>query len=111
MRVLTVIVLGGLLGGCVSSSARRTGDDQVAVPVAVGDASHPASALVFDPPVTRTLPPMDFSRDDRHPSAFAGYQQAITTYIYSRTDDRQSTEFLDSYDRWTVTEQVGTSVR
>lgn len=70
-----------------------------------------ASALVFDPPASRYLPPLDLSRDGRTPAAFAGFQQASNTFTYTFTDDHQSTYFRDSYDRHTFSVQVGSSVR
>jgi hypothetical protein len=43
--------------------------------------------------------------------AFNGFQQATNTFTYTWTYDHQSTDFLDSYDRFSSTLQVGTSVR
>jgi hypothetical protein len=74
-------------------------------------ASYPASALVFDPPASRYLPPLDLSRNARQPMAFNGFQQATNTFTYTWTYDYQSTDFPDSYNRYSSTLQVGTSVR
>jgi hypothetical protein len=79
-----------------------------------------ASALCFDPPVARYAPvaryevPLDLSRDGREAAAFAGYQQQLTTFYSSFTDDRQSTGYyngLNSYNRRTLSLEVGTMTR
>jgi hypothetical protein len=114
-----LIVLTGLVG-CASSS-RPAGGQTASCPTGAATActlaaepaayTESASALVFDPPVSRGMPPMDLSRDGRQPMAFGGFQQATTSFMYSRTADRQSTDFSDSYNRCTFVETVGTTVR
>jgi hypothetical protein len=111
---LLPVVLVTMIVGCatrpqptITASTTQT----YVEPAAPRDYATTASALVFDPPTSRYLPPLDLSRDGRYPAAFAGYQQATDTFTYSWTYDRQSTDFRDSYDRNTFTVQVGSSVR
>lgn len=47
----------------------------------------PAAALAFDPPVLAGMPQLDLSRDDRGTAAFAGFQDATTTYYFLQTND------------------------
>jgi hypothetical protein len=107
-RALPLILLSTLIG-CSSNRPQ---------PVPVADHtydepaySYPASALVFDPPIAAGLPPIDLSREPREVMAFAGFQQASTTFSFVRTDDRQSTGYRDSYDRRTISIQMGSSTR
>lgn len=113
---LLPLVLVSMVVGCASSSCPRptttaAATQAYAAPVATGDYATTASALVFDPPSSRYLPPLDLSREGHYPAAFAGYQQSTNTFTYSWTYDRQSTDFRDSYDRNTFTVQAGSSVR
>lgn len=106
--VLSIMLLAGLVG-CASHPVEKKAP--LARTYSEPAYSYPASALVFDLPTTKNLPPMDLSRDGRYPMAFAGFQQSTTTYTYTQTNDRQSSDYLDSYDRWTYSESVGTSSR
>jgi len=77
-----------------------------------------ASALAFDPPVLTGMPRMDLSRDGREPSAFAGFQEASTSYYYLQTYDFYSTFAFgggrrggnpDYYNRQAITSTYGIS--
>jgi hypothetical protein len=105
-RFLPILILSTLIG-CAARPAAST----ALTPVPMAGYSYPASALCFTPPVAYALPPLDLSRDDRSPAAYAGFQQSTTSYTYTRIDDHQSTDFLNSYDRQTFIEQIGTTVR
>jgi hypothetical protein len=70
-----------------------------------------AGSLVFDPPVAIGQPPLQLNRDDRQPAAFAGYDSAITTYFYVRSDDRQTSDHHDRFEREAISEKVGVNTR
>src|SRR5437870_6373850 len=72
-------------------------------------ASATASALVYDPPVIANEPPLDLARDGREPVAVLGYEQLITSFSYTRSDDRFRVNFDngDRYERRAVSERVG----
>ena len=75
-------------------------------------APAPAGALAFDPPVLEGQERMDLSREDRRPSAFVSYDDTITTFSYTRTDDQQVIlNDNDRYDRRALSEKYGTSYR
>ncbi len=72
-----------------------------------------ASALLFDPPVISNQPMPDLSRDGREVTAFLGYDSAMTTSFYVRTNDRQ---FFDDpihgrFERQAISETVGVRSR
>jgi hypothetical protein len=48
-----------------------------------------ASALVFDPPVTTTEPPIELARAPRQPGAFFGYDEGSIEYYRLYVDDQQ----------------------
>jgi hypothetical protein len=77
------------------------------------DCAQPAAALAFDPPVTANEPPVDLSREGRETTAFVGYQDAVTTYSYTRSDDWFG--FVSDsgllFQRRAVSERVGVSYR
>lgn len=79
------------------------------------------NSLAFDPPITAFAPSLDFDRTDRAPTAYVGFD-AVTTYSYTRLDDRQSFNqgargrrgFGDSdssVDRQSVTSTVAVRVK
>ena len=108
-RLIPSILLAFIAAGCVSSKPHAPSDMAYTHPDP--PFSHPASALVFDPPIAASIPPLDLSREPRQSMAFAGFQQSTTTVSFVRTDDRQSTAYLDSYDRRAITIQMGTNSR
>ena len=113
MRRVTLIFAFPLLAAlgcscpCHQKSATRpalTLDDVYYEP------SH-ASALVFDPPIIQNDAPVDLARAGRERSAFVGFDQLSTSYIYVRTDDRWSADGNDRYERRAIIEKVGASTR
>jgi starvation-inducible outer membrane lipoprotein len=77
-----IMILAMALAGCASQPT--------AVAPARQDRSYsPASAaaLAFDPPVLAGTPRLDLSRDGRGPAAFAGFNDATTTYYSLETND------------------------
>jgi hypothetical protein len=70
-----------------------------------------ASALVFTPAVAMDGPDLDLSRDEREPGAFVGYDDVEQSFVYVRTDDRQSSRGIGRFEREAITEKVGSSTR
>ena len=103
-----VIAIALLACGC---AAHKPEPKAQALPITTSYASVPAGSLVFDPPVIVGQPPLQLSRDDRAPSAFAGYDSTTATYFYVRTDDRQTSDRSDRYERRSITEKTGVSYR
>ena len=66
-----------------------------------------SAALVFDPPVTLSEPRLNLSRDTRGAAAFAGFEDSTVTYFYVRTDDRQTTDNTDRFQRDGYSAKVG----
>jgi hypothetical protein len=103
--IIAIVLLGG---GCASqktpvATAEPTTQPRYAV--------ASAGALVFDPPVAIGQPPLQLSRNDRQPAAFAGYDASTTTYSYVRTEDRQTGDRHDRVERDAISEKVGVSYR
>src|SRR5437868_10743570 len=96
-------VAGLMLGGC---SSHRQPPPQASMPELFRQADNAqlasattASALVYDPPVIANDPPLDLSREGRGPVAVLGYEQLVTTFSYTRSDDRFRVSF-DNGDRY-----------
>ena len=106
-RATPILLLAAFATGCASSKP----EPEATYTYPGEPFSFPASALVFDPPVAADLPPLDLSREPRQAMAFGGFEQSAETYSYVRTDDRQSTAYLDSYDRRTISIQLRSSNR
>lgn len=85
-----------------------------------GAQAVPATALVFDPPVTAYTPALNLDRSQRVATANMGFD-SVTTFIYTRSDDRQyfqNTGSADGYgsfggylDRQAIVETVGVRSR
>ncbi|HEV7298606.1 MAG TPA: hypothetical protein VGN72_04515 [Tepidisphaeraceae bacterium] len=101
MRSLAVILSLGLITGCASHRDKTT-----APPPPVAQLSQPSAALAFDVPGMQPLPEYVFARDLRQHAAYVGFDTAITTYAYVRTDDRQYI-----YDRFTDFERQAVSAK
>jgi len=102
MRTTWVILGAALLAGCAT---------QQPAPVPLTTTPDKASAaLAFDPPMTLSEPRLDLSRDTRGNGAFAGFEDTTTTYFYVRTDDRQTTDSTERFEREGYSAKVG-SVR
>jgi hypothetical protein len=78
-----------------------------------GSAPATSSALVFDPPVIANEPPVELARETRQPVAVLGYEDIVTTYSYTRSDDRFRVTFDngDRYERRSISERIGISTR
>ncbi len=70
-----------------------------------------APALAFDPPVTLDQEPLALDRESRRPSAFVGYDDAITTYSYLRVDDRMANDNQGRYERRAISERFAVTTR
>jgi hypothetical protein len=95
-----------LLAGCATQPVQT----EAVRPVSAGPTASSA-ALAFDPPLTLNERPLDLSRAGRGEAAFAGYEDTTTTYFDVWTDDRQTTDFTNSYVREGYSEQVGSTRR
>lgn len=82
--MLLLITTVSLIGGC----ATRPKEANVVYVPQSQNSLNPATALVFDPPITAYAPPMNLSRADRAPAAYVGFD-SVTTTVYTRMDDRQ----------------------
>jgi len=105
-QVLTAIVVSATIG-CAAARPRGTGSTLGCREYA----DAPASALVFTPAVAAGQEPIDLWRDLRAPGAFVGFEDLSTTFIYLRTDDRQTNDGTDRYLRRVVIERVGYTYR
>ena len=111
MRMMVMMLIVALLGGCATSPVDRAAPQAEAV---YDDAQ--AAALVFDTPAGGNLPPQLLWRDGRGESAYWGLRGPTTTYHYIRTDDRWGNHdyrgnFGDHYRRRAIMMQLGVSVR
>ena len=70
-----------------------------------------AAALVFTPPIAADHPIVYVPRDMREPAIFVGFEEPSTTFLYIRTDDRQSDDYTDRYTRRATIEKIGVSYR
>lgn len=71
----------------------------------------PAAALAFAPRISPPEIMPDLSRDIRQPSVFAGYDSQSTSFIYTRTDDRQTSRWDDRYERRSIITHIQMSTR
>ncbi|MGA2442234.1 MAG: hypothetical protein ABSH08_14875 [Tepidisphaeraceae bacterium] len=108
-----IVIVAMALVGCASQPSG-------VAPVQQGRSYSPASAaaLAFDPPVLAGMPRLDLSRDGRGPAAFAGFDDATTTYYSLQTNDWYSDIGAgwggrggngDYYQRQAVSETFGIS--
>jgi len=80
--------------------------------IAAAQFSAPASALVFDLPVARDLPPLNLDRQSREPAAFVGFEGPSAEYhtvLINNTQCVGNCGYGDSYQRQDLIER--TSVR
>jgi hypothetical protein len=89
-----------LLWGCAAAP-------QPAPPVVSTAVSKASSALAFDPPITQTEPDLDLARNTHGQAAFAGFEDTTTTYFYVRTDDRQTQDSTQRFEREGYSAKVG----
>jgi hypothetical protein len=83
LGIITIVAIG--LAGCASQPSG-------VAPAQQARSYSPASAaaLAFDPPVLAGTPRLDLSRDGRGPAAFAGFNDATTTYYFLESNDTWS---------------------
>jgi hypothetical protein len=108
-----IIALVLFAGGC---AAQKPPTQAEVVPPHFGTVStirtgSTAGALAFDPPVAIGQAPLQLNRDDRQPAAFAGYDSAITTYFFVRSDDRETTDRHDRFERDAISVKAGVNYR
>lgn len=103
MRTLWVILSGILITGCAAHKPAAMPQANITAPAPL----VASAALVFDPPIIQQEPRLDLSRSTRGPAAFAGFEDTTTTYFYVRTDDRQTTDFTDRFEREGYSSKVG----
>ena len=103
------ILIGmALLGGCAAQGPRPT----TAPAHEVATVNYEASAaLVFDLHLGPYAERVDIPREPRQRAAFVGWQDLTTTYFVVRTDDRQTNDWTDRYERRTIMEKTGVSYR
>jgi len=89
-----VIILLGLAAGCAGPSALQRSqplaqgqqlqqhDEFAAADATLASAEvfAPASALVFDLPIARDLPPLNLDRESHQPGAFVGFEGPSAEY-------------------------------
>jgi hypothetical protein len=94
-----------LLTGCAT---QQPAVQTVTIPPAP---SYASAALVFDAPITLTMPYIDISRDDRGQAALVGYEEGGSSTYDIVSDDRRSNDFSDGYVRESFTERTGITHR
>ena len=97
-----------LSAGCAAS---RTAAPQATRPVQPDEAEAAACALVFDSPLRPDGPMPELARAPREPSAFVGYEDTISEFLYVRMEDRQGNDWQDGYERRAISEKVGVRYR
>jgi hypothetical protein len=104
MRMGACILLIALASGCASQKPAPA-------PAVRFYESRSAGSLVFDPPVTSGLEPLELARQDRNPEAFAGFDDTTATFFWVRTDDRFTDDRSGRFERRAVLTKVGVSYR
>lgn len=108
MRQGLVLCMALALAGCASTRSGEANHSATSRP----EYHEPmANALVFTPPIALAEPPVYLWRDLRTPGAFVGFDELSTTFYYIRQNDRQTNDFTDGVQRWSVSEKVGVSYR
>jgi len=106
MRHAAILALFSALCGCGASRPASLSD-----PNAPQYSENPATALAFTPTIALHEPPIALWRDLRQPAAFVGFEGLGASFIYIRTDDRQSNDNTDSYLRQSIIEKTGVTYR
>jgi hypothetical protein len=104
MRLPLLLISAGLLAGCASQQPQTMSKGNQ-------DLSSASAALVFDPPIAMNTPPVDLSRETHGEAAYAGFEDTTTTQFYIRTDDRETTDFSNRFEREGFSEKVGSTRR
>ena len=115
MRWGSLFLLGLALAGCASKPVAPAAPAPVAqVSESVYDRAATASALMYDPPVAVNAPRIEVSREGRHQSAFAGYEELTITQYYLYQDDRQlnyGARNHDRFERQAITQKASVTYR
>ncbi len=107
MRCGVIILAGFVLAGCAASHQVATQSP----PAQRHYLPASASALAFNPSITRDQPPLELSRDVRERAAIVGIDEVSITYFDIRMNDRQTNDFTDRFERQAVSQRVGVSYR
>jgi hypothetical protein len=118
--VKTLAVLGAaiLLAGCNATPVQERASARIPTLFQRADEDDgaqvaTASALAFDPPLIANEQPVDLSREGRQPVAVLGYEDTVTTFSYTRSDDWFGFDLNNGlhFQRRAVSERVGVSYR
>jgi hypothetical protein len=113
--IMTVMCAG--LAGCATTMPSTAVQSPVQTQTAAVDPAARqydetcACALVFDPPVTAALPPIDLARGLRQPAAFVGWESQSATYLDVLTSDHWATDGTTTFSRDATIEKVGVTYR
>ena len=80
-------ILAMLIGGCAQQVAKPVAVELPPQPV-LAQPGNRATALCFDPAISRDLPEPDVARDGREPQVVLGYEQPSVSYADVYTWDR-----------------------
>ena len=97
--------------GCATKPEPSKPAGAKTLPSRIEYADHSAASLAFTPAVAIGEPPVVLAREGRQPSVFIGFDEISATAFYIRTDDRQSDDMSDRYQRRSVIEKVGVTYR
>ena len=112
MRTLMISLALATMGvGCASKPEPSKTAGAQRLPDRIDYTDRSAAALAFTPSVAIGEPPVVLARDARQPSVFIGFDEISATAFYIRTDDRQSDDLSDRYQRRSVIEKVGVTYR
>ena len=117
MKTLSVLGAAILLTGCNARPKQESASARVPALFARADDERAqvatASALAFDPPLIANEQPVDLSREGRQPVAVLGYEDTVTTFSYTRSDDWFGFDLNNGlhFQRRAVSERVGVSYR
>ena len=112
MRTLMISLALAMTGvGCASKPTPTRSAGANGLPSRNEYAENSSAALAFTPAVAIGEPPVVLAREAREPSVFIGFDEISATAFYIRTDDRQSDQMSDRYQRRSVIEKVGVTYR
>ena len=117
MRWGMLTIIGFILTGC---AAQPPQPPVAQVPPTIASTVYDgavAASLIYNPPVSADIPRLQVDREGRQMSAYAGFEDQITTFYYLRVDDYQRSDGhhhhgnSDRFEREAITERVGVSYR
>jgi hypothetical protein len=98
--------------GCAASSSAPTSNKPIAQTPERHYAPAASSALAFTPPVAPDYPLLGLDRSARQAGAFIGYSDGTAeSYSLGIVDHLSDDPTQTTYDRWSVSEKVGTRYR